>query len=123
MNKQLFITTAAAMLLSCSCGVWSSEPESYHHRDLQLENDADRAIIAHGTMFLLWFLLLHSPRVVSASLSYNPNSPNEWSTPFIALGMCGAAWISAWHSLAEPTIASVSTQEGETVAASLINDS
>ena len=52
-----------------------------------------------GIMFLLWFLLLHSPRVVSASLSHNPNSPNEWSSAFIALGMCGGAWISASHSL------------------------
>jgi uncharacterized membrane protein YphA (DoxX/SURF4 family) len=52
-----------------------------------------------GTMFLLWFLLLHAPRVVSASLSHDPNSPNEWSSAFIALGMCGGAWILAWHSL------------------------
>jgi len=52
-----------------------------------------------GTMFLLWFLLLHSPRVVSASLSHSPNSPNEWSSAFIALGMCGGAWISARHAM------------------------
>jgi uncharacterized membrane protein YphA (DoxX/SURF4 family) len=52
-----------------------------------------------GIMFLLSFLLLHSPRAVSASLSHNPSSPNEWSSAFIALGMCGGAWISAWHSL------------------------
>jgi hypothetical protein len=52
-----------------------------------------------GTMFLLWFLLLHSPRAVSASLSHNPNTPNEWSSAFVALGLCGGAWICAWHSL------------------------
>jgi uncharacterized membrane protein YphA (DoxX/SURF4 family) len=51
-----------------------------------------------GTMFLLWFLLLHSPRVVSAFRSHNPNAPNEWSSAFIALGMCGGSWICAWHA-------------------------
>lgn len=45
-----------------------------------------------GTMFLLWFLLLHIPRVLSAERSHNPN---EWSSAFIALGMCGASWIFA----------------------------
>jgi len=51
-----------------------------------------------GTMFLLWFLLLHSPRVVSAFRSHNPNAPNEWSSAFIALAMCGGSWICAWHA-------------------------
>jgi uncharacterized membrane protein YphA (DoxX/SURF4 family) len=51
-----------------------------------------------GTMFLLWFLLLHSPRVVAAFRSHNPNAPNEWSSAFIALGMCGGSWICAWHA-------------------------
>jgi uncharacterized membrane protein YphA (DoxX/SURF4 family) len=50
-----------------------------------------------GTMFLLWFLVLHSPRAVRASVSHSPNSPSEWSSAFIALAMCGGAWISAWH--------------------------
>jgi uncharacterized membrane protein len=49
-----------------------------------------------GIMFLLWFLLLHSPRVMSAAHSHNPN---EWSSAFIALGMCGASWIIASDSL------------------------
>jgi len=52
-----------------------------------------------GTMFLLWLLLLHLPLSVSASLSHDPNTPNQWSSAFIALGMCGGGWISAWHSL------------------------
>ena len=52
-----------------------------------------------GIMFLLWFLVLHLPRSVSASLSHNPNTPNEWSSAFIAMGMCGGSWIVAWHSL------------------------
>ena len=42
-----------------------------------------------GTMFLLWFLFLHTPRVMSASGLHNPD---EWSSAFIALGMCGASW-------------------------------
>jgi fucose permease len=50
-----------------------------------------------GTMFLLWVLLLHSPRVARASVSRSPNTPTEWSSAFIALAMCGGAWISAWH--------------------------
>jgi len=49
-----------------------------------------------GTMFLLWFLLLHSPRVMSAPRSHNPN---EWSSALIALGMCGASWIIARDSM------------------------
>ncbi len=46
-----------------------------------------------GTMFLLWFLLLHAPRVASHS-----HNPDEWSSAFIALGMCGGSWICAWHA-------------------------
>ncbi|MGA2643184.1 MAG: hypothetical protein ABSF15_00625 [Candidatus Sulfotelmatobacter sp.] len=51
-----------------------------------------------GTMFLIWFLILHSPRVVIAFHSHNPNAPNECSSAFIALGMCGGSWICAWHA-------------------------
>jgi hypothetical protein len=47
-----------------------------------------------GIMFLLWFLFLHAPRVV-----IHPRAPAEWSSAFIALGMCGGSWICAWHSL------------------------
>jgi len=46
-----------------------------------------------GTMFLLWFLLLHAPRVV-----IHPRDPDEWSSAFIALGMCGGSWICASRS-------------------------
>ena len=45
-----------------------------------------------GLMFLLWFLLLHAPRVLSAARFHNPN---EWSSAFIALAICGGAWIQA----------------------------
>jgi uncharacterized membrane protein YphA (DoxX/SURF4 family) len=48
-----------------------------------------------GVMFLLWFLLLHAPRVMSAPRSHDPN---EWSSAFIALGMCGGSWICSWHA-------------------------
>jgi hypothetical protein len=51
-----------------------------------------------GLMFLLWFLLLHSPRVVSAFRSHDPNAQNEWSSALIALGICGGSWICAWHA-------------------------
>jgi uncharacterized membrane protein YphA (DoxX/SURF4 family) len=51
-----------------------------------------------GTMFLLWFLVLHSPRVVIAVRSHDPNTPDEWSSAFIALGLCGGSWICAWRA-------------------------
>jgi hypothetical protein len=51
-----------------------------------------------GVMFLLWFLLLHSPRVVTAVLAHDPNSPDEWSSAFIALALCGGSWICARHA-------------------------
>jgi len=46
--------------------------------------------LALGAMFLLWFLTLHLPLV-----SRTPTNPNQWSSAFIALGMCGASWICA----------------------------
>jgi len=51
-----------------------------------------------GTMFLLWFVLLHSPRVLRALLSHNPTFSNEWSSAFIALAMCGGSWLVASHA-------------------------
>jgi uncharacterized membrane protein len=51
-----------------------------------------------GTMFALWFAVLHSPRSVSATLSHNPSARNEWSSAFIAFGMFGGCWIVAWHA-------------------------
>jgi hypothetical protein len=53
MKKQLFIATAAAMLLSCPCRAWSSERQSRITTEIcKLENDADRAIVAHDRGFL-----------------------------------------------------------------------
>jgi hypothetical protein len=46
-----------------------------------------------GIMFLLWFVLLHSPRVAA-----DLHNPDEWSSAFIALGMCGGSWIVANHA-------------------------
>jgi uncharacterized membrane protein YphA (DoxX/SURF4 family) len=46
-----------------------------------------------GIMFLLWFLVLHAPRVVN-----HPRNPDEWSSMLIALGMCGGSWIVAGRS-------------------------
>ena len=51
-----------------------------------------------GLMFLLWFLVLHAPRVASYPRVLNPN---EWSSAFIALGICGGSWILAWSLLAK----------------------
>jgi len=45
-----------------------------------------------GLMFLLWFLVLHAPRVVSYPRSHDPD---EWSSAFIALGISGGSWILA----------------------------
>ena len=54
-----------------------------------------------GVMFLLWFLLLHGPRV-----AIHPRNPAEWSSAFIALGLCGGAWICAWDALQKRNLAS-----------------
>jgi uncharacterized membrane protein len=43
-----------------------------------------------GVMFFLFVLLLHTPRIISS-----PNNGNEWTSGFVALAMCGGAWILA----------------------------
>ena len=43
-----------------------------------------------GVMLLLWFLMLHAPRV-----ALHPRIPAEWSSLFEVLGMSGGAWIVA----------------------------
>ena len=43
-----------------------------------------------GIMFFTWVFILHLPRVVSA-----PGNGNEWTSAFVALAMCGGAWIAA----------------------------
>jgi uncharacterized membrane protein len=48
------------------------------------------AAVLLGAMFLVWFLFLHVPRLLSAPRSHDPD---EWSSALIALGMCGASWL------------------------------
>jgi uncharacterized membrane protein YphA (DoxX/SURF4 family) len=43
-----------------------------------------------GVMFFLFVILLHTPRIVLHS-----RDGNEWTSGFVALGMCGGAWILA----------------------------
>ena len=43
-----------------------------------------------GIMFFTWVFILHLPRVVSSS-----HNGNEWTSAFVALAMCGGAWIAA----------------------------
>jgi hypothetical protein len=43
-----------------------------------------------GTMFLLWFFLLHLPRVMAS-----PHNGNELTSAFIALAMCGSSFLIA----------------------------
>ncbi|MGB0035837.1 MAG: hypothetical protein WBP79_10220, partial [Candidatus Acidiferrales bacterium] len=50
-----------------------------------------------GTMFLLWFFLLHAPRTLGLyAAGGGLHNPNEWSSALIALGMWGGSWICAW---------------------------
>ena len=43
-----------------------------------------------GTMFLLWVVLLHAPRVAAS-----PHNGNEWTSEFVALAMGGASLVMA----------------------------
>jgi uncharacterized membrane protein len=43
-----------------------------------------------GLMFFTWVLIVHLPRVAAA-----PHNGNEWTSAFVALAMCGGAWIVA----------------------------
>jgi uncharacterized membrane protein len=43
-----------------------------------------------GVMFFLFMVLLHIPRIVG-----NSTNGNEWTSGFVALAMCGGAWILA----------------------------
>ncbi len=43
-----------------------------------------------GVMFFLFVVLLHIPRIVG-----NSRNQNEWTSGFVALAMCGGAWILA----------------------------
>jgi hypothetical protein len=56
---------------------------------------ADWAGTLLGIMFLSWVLTLHGPRV--ARMAHNPD---EWSSGFICLAMCGGSWVIASYFLA-----------------------
>jgi hypothetical protein len=43
-----------------------------------------------GIMFLLWFIILHAPRVAAAV-----HNADEWTSAFVALAMGGASFIVA----------------------------
>jgi uncharacterized membrane protein YphA (DoxX/SURF4 family) len=43
-----------------------------------------------GLMFLLWFLLLHAPRVAAS-----PRNGNEWTSAFVALAVSGGSFLFA----------------------------
>jgi uncharacterized membrane protein YphA (DoxX/SURF4 family) len=66
-----------------------------------------------GLMFLLWFLVLHAPRVLSAARFHNPD---EWSSALIALAMCGGCWIHGLRQL--PQRAALQTQRAPGTASS-----
>jgi uncharacterized membrane protein YphA (DoxX/SURF4 family) len=51
---------------------------------------APLASMALGLMFLLWFLLLHAPRVVA-----NPHNGDEWTSAFVALAISGGSFLLA----------------------------
>jgi uncharacterized membrane protein len=43
-----------------------------------------------GVMFFLFLVLLHIPRIIG-----NSGNGNEWTSGFVALAMCGLAWVLA----------------------------
>ena len=43
-----------------------------------------------GVMFFLFVVLLHIPRIIG-----NSSDGNEWTSGFVALAMCGLAWVLA----------------------------
>lgn len=51
---------------------------------------APLAFMGLGLMFLLWFLLLHAPRVAAS-----PRNGNEWTSAFVALAVSGGSYLLA----------------------------
>ncbi len=52
--------------------------------------------IAIGTMFAIWVITLHLPRVLGLyGIPGAPRSPDEWSSLFIAVGLWGGPWAVA----------------------------
>jgi uncharacterized membrane protein len=55
------------------------------------------AALLLGVMFACWVLLLHLPRALAS-----PRNGYEWTSAFVALAMCGGAWITAALDRASP---------------------
>ena len=52
--------------------------------------------IAIGTMFAVWVITLHLPRVLGLyGIPGAPRSPDEWSSLLIAVGLWGGPWAAA----------------------------
>jgi uncharacterized membrane protein YphA (DoxX/SURF4 family) len=51
---------------------------------------ASLASMGLGAMFLLWFLLLHTPRVMAS-----PRNGDEWTSAFVALAVSGGSFVLA----------------------------
>src|SRR6266849_422713 len=60
---------------------------------------APLASIGLGIMFLLWFLLLHTPRVAAS-----PRDGDEWTSAFVALAVSGGSFLLASSSSMRPSI-------------------
>jgi hypothetical protein len=54
------------------------------------KGQAPLAAILLGAMFFSWVIIVHAPRV-----AVHLRNGNEWTSAFIALAMCGGAWIVA----------------------------
>ncbi len=51
-----------------------------------------------GFMFLLWVVVLHTPRVAA-----NMHNGNEWNSAFVALAMSGCVWLASYPRESEVT--------------------
>jgi uncharacterized membrane protein YphA (DoxX/SURF4 family) len=54
-----------------------------------------------GLMFFLWFVLLHVPRLFDPLKIHDPD---EWSSAFIALAICGGSWIATRAVMRSPLL-------------------
>jgi uncharacterized membrane protein len=61
------------------------------------------AALSLGLMFLLWFLLLHLPRVFAAL-----RNGDEWSSAFVALNLAGACFVISTTLSREPSVPATS---------------
>jgi len=60
---------------------------------------ASLASMGLGLMFLLWFLLLHAPRVAAS-----PRNGDEWTSAFVALAVSGGSFLLASTFPKRPSI-------------------